>query len=264
MSLPDALNFIPTFILVFFRTCGLMLAAPLFGSTRIPRRVKVMLALVIAAGLVNGVTVPPQLPDTTLLLAFGIGGELIFGLLMGLGASLTFIAIHWAGEIMGQQMGFNMAASFDPQFGSGSSLVGDLYFMLALVVFLTIRGHHALIEGLASSFKSLPLLAAGIDANLFNVFLGLVTGATVLAIKLSAPMLISMLVVDLALGFIGKTMPQINVMNTGVTIRSIGGMAILIVGLALATSVFTESLIEGLNTITQLWSTAGAAPPLRT
>jgi len=262
MSLPEALNFIPMFVLVFFRTCGLMLAAPLFGSTRIPRRLKVMFALVIAAGLINGVKVPPQLPETNLQLAAGIGGELIFGLVMGMGASLTFIAIHWAGEIMGQQMGFNMAASFDPQFGGGSSLVGDLYFMLALVVFLIIKGHHALIEGLAASFKSLPLLAAGMDANLFNIFLGLLTGATVLAIKLAAPMLISLLVVDLALGFIGKTMPQINVMNTGVTIRSIAGMAILIVGLMLATSIFSESLYDGITTITRIWSTGGAAPPL--
>src|SRR3954463_6976683 len=85
MSLPDALNFIPVFILVFFRTAGLMLAAPLFGSAKIPQRLKVMLALVMAAGLVNRVKVAPHLPGTTLGLAAGIGGELVFGLIMGLG-----------------------------------------------------------------------------------------------------------------------------------------------------------------------------------
>src|SRR5204863_9765891 len=140
----------PVFVLVFFRTAGLMLAAPLFGSAKIPRRVKVLFALVLAAGLVNRVKVAPALPGTTLQLAAGIGGELIFGLVMGLGLSLSFIAVTWAGEIMGQQMGMNMAQTFDPQFGSGGSLVGDLYFMLTLIVFLLIRGHHAMIQGLAA------------------------------------------------------------------------------------------------------------------
>src|SRR5687767_14136673 len=134
-SFAVAENFVCLFVLVFFRTAGLMLAAPLFGSSKIPRRVKVMLALVMAAGLVNGVEMPARMPADVLLLTFAIGGELIFGLIMGLGLSLTFIAISWAGEIMGQQMGFNLAESFDPAMGSGGSLVGDLYFMLTLVIF---------------------------------------------------------------------------------------------------------------------------------
>src|SRR2546430_749323 len=83
----------------------------------------VMLALVLAAGLVNRVKTMPHLPDTTLQLAAGIGGELIFGLIMGLGLSLAFIAVSWAGEMMGQQMGLNIAETFDPQFGRGGSLV---------------------------------------------------------------------------------------------------------------------------------------------
>ena len=72
MSFPDALNFIPVFVLVFFRTAGLMLAAPLFGSAKVPKRLKVMFALVMAAGLVNRVKVAPHLPGTTLELAAGI------------------------------------------------------------------------------------------------------------------------------------------------------------------------------------------------
>src|SRR3954464_7554642 len=109
MSFGDAQNFVFTFVLVFFRTAGLMLAAPLFGSAKIPRRVKVMLALVMSVGLLKNVVLPPHMPDNLLQLAFGVGGELVFGLIMGLGLSLTFIAISWAGEIMGQQMGFNLA-----------------------------------------------------------------------------------------------------------------------------------------------------------
>ena len=244
---------IPVFVLVFFRTAGMMLSAPLFGSTRIPRRVKVLFALVLAAGLLPGVSAPPKLPDTPLQLAFGIGGEMIFGMIMGLGLSLVFIAVSWAGEIMGQQMGINLAESFDPQFGGQGSLVGDMYFMLSLIVFLGIRGHLAIIDGLAGSFKALPLLSAGMDQSLFDVFVGLLTAATVLALKVAAPMLVTMLVVDLALGFIGKTMPQINVMTSGMTLRAGLGIAILAVGLMLTSEIMSGALFDSLNVVTRIW-----------
>src|SRR3982751_4041669 len=187
MSFDGALNFVPLFVLVFFRTAGLMLAAPLFGSAKIPRRVKVMLALVMSVGLVNNVAAPPHLPDNLLQLSLGLGGELVFGLIMGLGLSLTFIAISWAGEIMGQQMGFNLAETFDPAMGSGGSLVGDLYFMLTLVIFMFLGGHRAMVLGLAASFHTLPLLQAGMNKGLFDLFAGLLTAATVLAVKVAAP-----------------------------------------------------------------------------
>jgi len=236
-----------------------MLAAPLFGSAKIPRRVKVMLALVMSVGLVNNVRVPPNLPDNPLQLAFGVGGELVFGLIMGLGLSLTFIAISWAGEIMGQQMGFNLAETFDPAMGSGGSLVGDLYFMLTLVIFMFIGGHRAMVLGLAASFQTLPVLQAGMSPGLFDLFASLLTAATVLAVKVAAPMLVTMLVVDVALGFLGKTVPQINVMNAGLTLRAGLGIVVLVVGLILTSEVMRDSLYDSLVQITDVWRNRAVA-----
>ena len=259
MAFQEALDFIPLFVLVFFRTAGLMLAAPLFGSSKIPRRVKVMLALVMSAGLMSGVAMPARMPGDVLLLSFAIGGELVFGLVMGLGLSLVFIAISWAGEIMGQQMGFNMAATIDPAMGTSGSLVGDLYFMLTLVIFMFVGGHRAMVLGLAASFQTLPLLQAGMSQGLFDVFASLLMAATVLAVKVAAPMLVTMLVVDVALGFLGKTVPQINVMNAGLTLRSGLGMGVLIVGLILTSDVMQQSLYESVERITAVWTSKDAA-----
>jgi flagellar biosynthetic protein FliR len=201
----------------------------------------------------------PQMPDTTLQLAAGVGGELIFGLLMGLGLSLAFTAITWGGEIIGQQMGFTLGETFDPQYGRGGSLVGDLYLMLTLITFLLIRGHHAMIQGLAASFETLPLLTTGIDRDLFDMFMGLVMSATVLAVKVAAPMLVTMLVVDLALGFIGKSVPQINVMNAGLTLRSGLGIGVLIVGLMLTSEIMRQALFDSMSTVMRAWEGAKTA-----
>src|SRR5688572_28780689 len=136
---PDALfSIVPLYALVFFRIAGMMMYAPLFGSSRIPRRVKVLITAVLAFTFTGSVPAPAAIPDNMWLLTVGIAGEMFFGLGLGMVMSLTFVAVQWAGEIISQQMGFNLSAVFDPQFGGQGSLVGDLLFMLALVIFLFI------------------------------------------------------------------------------------------------------------------------------
>lgn len=255
MSLDQVLQFVPAYVLVLFRIGGLMVFAPVFGGTRIPRPVKIMFALVLAAGMCGSVPGPVQMPSTTWQLALGIGGEILFGVAMGMVLSFTFIAAQWAGEIIGQQMGLNIGEVFDPQFGASGSLIGDLYFMLALVIFLLIGGHREMIRGLDLSLESLPLLSLSVDRNLLDTLLGLMQSCTMLAMQLAAPMLVTMLVVDLALGCIGKAMPQMNVLTAGLSIRSILGMGVVIVGLMTTTNVLTERLWRSIE-LMQLQYTA--------
>ena len=140
---------------------------------------------------------------------------MFFGLAMGMIMSFVFIACQWAGEIIGQQMGLNLGEVIDPAYGAQSSIVGDLYFMLTLVTFISVGGHRAMLQGVHASFEKLPLLSLGINQSLLQLLTGLLEGATILAVRLAAPMLITMLVVDLVLGLIGKTVPQLNVMAAG-------------------------------------------------
>lgn len=254
MSLEQTLYFVPVYVLVVFRLAGLMIFAPLLGSGRIPRRLKTIFALVLAAGMCASVKSPPTLPQTPWELALGIGGEMAFGLAMGMVLSFTFIAAQWAGEIIGQQMGLNISEVLDPQFGASGSLVGDLYFMLTLVVFLAIGGHRDMIRGIRASFGSLPLLSLGIDRPLFDTLVGLFQSCTTLAMQLAAPMLVTMLVVDLALGCIGKAMPQMNVLTAGLTIRSLLGLAVIIVGITLTVNVISGELADAMRFVQLRWS----------
>jgi flagellar biosynthesis protein FliR len=245
---------VATFLFAFFRIAGMMLFAPLFGSSRIPRRVRAMFALVLAFSIVPTIA-PATMPDTLWGLTAGIAGEMAFGLAMGMVQSFTFIAVQWAGEIIGQQMGFNLSEVFDPQFGSQGSIVGDMYFMLALVVFLTIGGHKAMLLGLHDSFEQLPLLSLGVTGQLFDNLMTLLDVAMKLAIRLAAPMLVTMLVVDLALGLVGKIMPQMNVMAMGMSLRSALGLVILILGLTMTNTAIGDSLMDAMSSVRQAWVT---------
>jgi len=262
MNANELINSIPqSFVLVVFRLAGMMLFAPLFGSARVPRRVKGMLVLVLAMGVMGGMKEKVNLPDNTWQLAAAIGGEMMFGLAMGMILSLVFIATQWAGEMIGQQMGLNLGSVFDPQFGGQGSVLGDMYFMLTLVVFLTVGGHRSMLEGVRDSFEKLPLLTVGIDRPLFDTLTGLLGGATVLAVRLAAPMLVTMLIVDLVLGLIGKSMPQMNVMSAGLTLRSVVGMVIVIAGLALTSAVIRDSVKDSMRQAYAAWTTPSPATP---
>ncbi|MGB7158582.1 MAG: flagellar biosynthetic protein FliR [Tepidisphaeraceae bacterium] len=258
MSIDDLLQTVPTFALVVFRVAGMMLFAPLFGSSRIPRRVKGLLVIILAVGLMPSVPRPPVLPETMWELTLGIGGEMIFGLAMGMVLSFTFIAAQWAGEMIGQQMGLNLSEVFDPQFGSQGSIVGEFYFMLTLVIFLAVGGHHAMIQGVRASFDALPLLSVGMTPSLLDMLIGLLQSAATLAIQLAGPTFVTMLVVDVAMGFISKTMPQLNVMSAGLSMKSVIGMGVLIVGMTLTSNVLEGRVTESMRAVSEMWSGVGS------
>ncbi|MGE5609125.1 MAG: flagellar biosynthetic protein FliR [Bacillota bacterium] len=254
MSSQWVYQLLPAFVLVVFRLAGMMLAAPLFGSARVPKRVKLMFALVLAAGLAPSIPTPP-LPGSTWQLAAGILGELLFGLAIGSALSFVFVAVSWAGEIIGQQMGLGLGQVFDPQFGQSGSVVGDLYFMLTLVIFLCIQGHHAFLRGVRDTFDSLPLLGVALDLNLLDLVTGLLQAATAMAMQLAAPTLVAMLITDVVLGFLSKTVPQINIMSAGLSLRAILGLLVLIVGLALTSDVISQGITDSLREIARAWQT---------
>ena len=237
-----ALNFIPIYVLVLFRIAGMMIWAPLLGSTQIPKQVKAMIACVLAAAISPNLSVHVAIPTTSWGLAIAIGGEIVFGAAMGFILSLVFIAAQWAGEIMGQQMGLNLGQTLNPQFGGGGSVVGDLYFFLTLLIFLCIGGHLAMIKGVFESFSALPLLSVSMNRPLLNTITSVFGGATMLAMQLAAPMLVTMLVVDMVLGFVGKTVPQLNIMSAGISMRALAGMMVLIIGLSLTSSIIRTQL----------------------
>jgi len=249
MSLEHALQLVPAFVLVFFRLAGMMVAAPLFGSARVPRRVKVGFALVLAMCLTPTLSSRPSLPQTTWELAAGIGGELIFGLAIGSALGFVFVAVNWAGDIIGQQMGLGIAQAFDPQFGQSGSVVGDLYFYLTLGIFLLARGHHAFLTGVRASFDALPLMSIGMGKGLLDLVVGLLQSATMLAMQLAGPMLVTMLAVDVVLGFLSKTIPQINVMSAGLPLRSLVGIVVLVLGMSMCSRVIEDGMLESMKQI---------------
>ena len=151
-------------------------------------------------------------------------------------------------------MGLNLGQTLNPQYGGGGTVVGDLYFFLMLLIFLSIGGHMALVKGVFDSFSTLPLLGVSATRPLLDTITSVFQGAMVLALQLAAPMLVTMLIVDLILGFVGKSVPQLNIMG-GISVRALVGMLVLIVGIGMTSSIIRAELFGGIHLV---WKSYGS------
>ena len=251
----EALQLIaPQFAAVVFRFAGLMLFAPFLGSNRIPKPVKLMMAVVLAAGLFanGGPRVP--IPDDVYTLTMGIGGEILFGFALGMAASLVFVGAQWAGEAVGQQMGLGIGQVFNPDAEVGGGVLEQAYFLLTLFIFLLIGGHRMLVAGVYESFEVLPPLTVGVDAHVLDVLVGLLVASCNMAIRLAAPMFAAMLTVDLCLGFVGKTMPQMNLLSAGLSLRALVGMGMVTFIVAVSGETISDELHHVLGIVFDLYT----------
>ena len=255
MNLADVVSLPQQFALVAFRLLGLMMAAPLFGSDRIPRPVKLYLGLVMAACLLaSGQVAPVAIPDSPWRVAAGIVGELALGAFAGLLLSLAFFAARWAGGLAGQQMGFNLAGTVNPTADMGGNPLGDAYFIFAFLLFLQMDGHLQVVLAVRESFAACPPLSFGFDADVLDLLVGGLGGSASLALRLAAPMCVAMLVVDLSLGMLGKTIPSLNLLSVGLSIRVIVGLIVAVAGLGLAGVILGRALLDGVDLARGLWT----------
>lgn len=239
---------LPAFALVLARVSGLMIVAPVLGSSVIPVRVRAALALALSL-MIFPIVLPTIDAELTLSSAvIGLVGELMIGIVLGLGLSLLFIAMELAGQMIAQQAGLAIGEVFDPVLQTSVSPLGQLYFMSALFVFLFAGGLRAMVQGLLDSFGTLPLMTFGIKEPVVEVMADLLMSSMILALRISGPAVTALLLTSVAMGLISRTMPQLNILAVGFSIRIV--VSLLIVAATLAS---IEPLIN-----TYLWRTFDA------
>lgn len=215
--------------LVLTRIGGVFIAAPMLAGAAIPHRVKTLLAMMMSAAVYPGVSQHlAQIPDyqvVTLLPMFI--AELAIGFVMGLLVSVPMMALEMAGSLIGQQMGFGLAKVYNPEVDLESDILGRLLFYLAFGAFLAIGGLESMFSILARSFENVPVGVWTPDHAPVQMLTRTLSTGVELAMRTSAPTMGVVLLLLIAFGVIGKTMPQINVMSEGFAVKIIGGLAVL-------------------------------------
>jgi flagellar biosynthesis protein FliR len=211
-------GWIVSVLLVAVRIGAALVMTPLLSFSGVPATTRVALVLVLAVTLVSAVALPPA----TALSSFG--GLLAFGVFT------AFAAFQLAGRVMDLQMGFGVASLIDPATRTQSPLLGTLLNLVALAVFFAVDGHHLVIRGLAYSLVQLPpgsslaaLEPAAVVAQFGAMF--------VFAVALAAPVIFVLLLVDVALAVMARTMPQMNVFIVSLPLKIMVGLLVLVMSI---------------------------------
>lgn len=219
------------YILVLLRVGGLFAFAPILNSSVIPAQIKVAAAMAISLALTP--VVSPAVPSE-LTLGFMVkaaAGETAVGLIIGYAANLIFVGVQLAGMQIDQQMGMGIGSVFNPLLESQDSFIGQFYFLFATLVYLGIGGHRLLLAALVSSFSAVPAGVMPVGEGTLMTLISLFGQVFVIAFSLSAPMVLALFLTTVAMGFLARTVPQMNILIIGFPVRIVVGLTMMAVTL---------------------------------
>lgn len=217
-------------ILVLVRVSGLFIISPIFSRTNLPSMYKVGFSLLIALILMNTVK-GPKAPMSDYLLMIECIKELLVGFIIGFISYLFFSVFFIVGQIVDVQIGFGIVSVLDPQSNIQIPITGNFYQMMATLVFLVVNGHHALIEALVKSYDFIPIGEVTISPGMVDQFIAIIGKLFILGFKIGSPILITIILVDVLLGILAKTMPQMNIFVVGMPLKIMVGLSLIIVTL---------------------------------
>ncbi len=179
-------------------------------------------------------------------------GEIVLGLLLGTGVMTVLSGLQLAGQLIDQQSGLGLGEILNPDLGGSVSLTGQTYFWLGTAVFLLITplgGHLQMIRILTETFDTLPVGEAVLTSSVTELLNGLVRQSLLLGLRVAAPVMVMISLIDLTLGFLNHSVPQINIQAVGFSLRALLGMLILTVTLTNVADVIALPLADGLDTL---------------
>ncbi len=218
-----------TALLIFARLSGVLFSAPLLSSHSVPTPVRVGLATILS--LILTPLFPPTSVSNLPLLAVGLSKEFMIGLALGWIASLIFSCVQMAGEWLDVQSGFQMAQLFNPMFQIGGGPLGNLKYILAGMIFLSVNGHAVVLQATAESFRISPPGALVIGMGGIDDWFGFLSRTLWLAIQIAAPVGVTLFMTELALSIVNRALPQFNVLMLSLPLKAV--LAVVALGVAL-------------------------------
>jgi flagellar biosynthetic protein FliR len=245
-------EYLTILLLVAGRLAGLVVFAPVFAGPGVPMRLRLFLLIGLAA------TLGPMLaardaavlsPVTDAALIPLLGREVVLGLIIGFAASLPFLGARMGGILMGQQMGLGIAALFDPGAGDQCQIIGRLLWLLAIAGFVLLGGHELLLLAVLHSFEHMPPGIALSEIGWLGLLSGLLLSAFELALRVAAPLLALIMLESIAVGFLGRTVPQLNILSVGFPLRILLGLAVLLIGVTAMGDVVMDGVEDAIGLI---------------
>jgi flagellar biosynthetic protein FliR len=231
---------IQKFLLIFTRVVAVLWLLPLFSSRAVSAPFKAGLSLLIAYLLFDSMTFEQSFSSDPYMMLLFVFKEVFIGLAIGFSVRVLFVAVNVAGEIISIQSGFSFARFMDPLSMAQVSIIEQMKSLLAMLLFLATDSHHILIRAMVSSFKDVPIGSVMIQQSLFQYLIVATGKVFVTGFKIGAPIIVTLLFVEVALGMLSKMIPQINIFIEGVPLKIIVTVAMFSLSLGVIVPVMVN------------------------
>lgn len=232
----------------FLRIGGLLMIAPIIGDSSVPVRIRMGLCVILTLVIVPTTAIVPQIQPVSvqgLLMAIT---QILIGISIGFIIQLVFNTVVIAGESIATTMGLGYALMNDPANGVQVPIVSQFYTTFVSLLFLSFNGHHALIELISQSFIYLPVGTTITENMLWHI----VEWSVVLfngALKVALPALAALLTVNMVMGIMTRTSPQLNLFSIGFPITMMVGFIVLLLTLPSVATTFQSLMAQGYDSV---------------
>jgi len=227
VTLEQLYGWIAAFLWPLARILALLGTAPLFGEGSVPTRVKLGLGVLLTVMIAP--TLGP-LPDVAPASFAGLGiiaQQVLIGVCLGVCMRMTFAAVQTAGEVIGLQMGLSFATFFDPGANANTTVLSRFLNMITVLVFLALNGHLMLLAALAHTFEVLPISDGRLSADGLGVLVEWSAQVLVLGLVMALPLVTALLTMNLSMGILNRTAPQLSVFAVGFPLSLMAGLVML-------------------------------------
>lgn len=232
-------------ILIFLRILAAIYTAPVFRNKSVPKLAITFLALLITYIAFFFVDDVDYNVDQGLIYLGLIGiKEVITGIIIGFMLNFVFYALGYAGMLMGYDMGLGAAMGFDPSSESNSNIIGQVFSVTGILIFILINGHHYVIRGLSYSFEVIPIGFYTINGEVTNLMIQYSASIFILAVKIASPLMVSFFLLHIAAGIVARISPQMNVFFVIQPLKMGLGFFLLISAMPLYVVIIRNLLME--------------------
>lgn len=213
-------------IFAFLRITSFFTSSNIMFPQGTPNAFKVSLCLFFSVIISLNTGINVNVENMYMLISYGIL-EVLTGLFLGYITSICFNAIKIGGQLIDVQMGLSMASIYDSTSKTETTLMGNLIYWIGVLIFFAMNGHHVLIEGLQYSFQIIEI-GTPIIANNFDYLLKIFVEYFVIGFKISVPVSLALLISELVMGLVSRSVPQFNVMILGMPVKILVGTVFLL------------------------------------
>ena len=249
------------FMLVLARVSPLFLLAPLFSSKMIPTRVRGIVAVALALGIapmaMNAGDEAARIPTDVLELGGLVLKEMLVGLGFAFSLAALFAAVQVAGSLLDTLIGFSFGALVDPITGTNGGVLNQLYALIGVMIFVVIGGDAWVIQGLARSYDAIPLSESPAIGSLVEGAQVAYSGIFASAIEICAPVLIAVVLCDVAFGLVSRVVPQLNVFAVGFPAKVTVGLVLVGASLPFVAGWLGDELQSSVSSALQTLKVAG-------